>query len=449
MRTLGRRRLVTGLALGLGSALLAACGATASPTAAPPAAATPAEPAKPAAEATKPAAAPAATKPAVAAGSFAGTILFGAPISLTGSTAKEGGLTKEGYEIWKDVYNEAGGIDVGGKKHRIETRYYDDESNAQKSATLADKLIKEDKVNLLLGPYGTSSTLQVSTVAEKAKLPMVEGNGAAESIFSQGYQYTFGVLSPARNYLRGVIDMAMAQSPRPTTIAILTADDPFSVEVADASRKRAEEVGLQVVYFQKYPDKSTDLRAPLTETKAKNPDLFLNSGHLQESLAIVQQAKELGFNPKGYGFSVGPSIPDFQTTLKDAANFVFGGTQWTPVLKYQGDDLFKTPANYFELYKKKFSHEPSYQSAESTACGLAFVKAIEKAGSFEPMAVRDALAKLDFVSFYGQIKFDERGINVFKPMAVEQWQEGKKVTVWPADAANGKPIWPTPAWDKR
>ena len=65
------------------------------------------------------------------------------------------------------------------------------------------------------------------------------------------------------------------------------------------------------------------------------------------------------------------------------------------------------------------------------------------------MAVRDALAKLDFVSFYGQIKFDERGINVFKPMAVEQWQEGKKVTVWPADAANGKPIWPTPAWDKR
>jgi len=450
MRTLGRRRLVTGLALGLGSALLAACGATASPTAAPPAAATPAEPAKPAAEATKPAAAPAATKPAAAAaGSFAGTILFGAPISLTGSTAKEGGLTKEGYEIWKDVYNEAGGIDVGGKKHRIETRYYDDESNAQKSATLADKLIKEDKVNLLLGPYGTSSTLQVSTVAEKAKLPMVEGNGAAESIFSQGYQYTFGVLSPARNYLRGVIDMAMAQSPRPTTIAILTADDPFSVEVADASRKRAEEVGLQVVYFQKYPDKSFVLGAPLTETKAKNPDLFLNSGHLQESLAIVQQAKELGFNPKGYGFSVGPSIPDFQTTLKDAANFVFGGTQWTPVLKYQGDDLFKTPANYNDLYNKKYGHEPSYQSAESTACGLAYVKAIEKAGSFEPMAVRDALAKLDFVSFYGQIKFDERGINVFKPMAVEQWQEGKKVTVWPADAANGKPIWPTPAWDKR
>src|SRR5581483_4322080 len=210
-----------------------------------------------------------------------GAIVFGAPISLTGSLTKEGRLTRDGYEIWKDTYNAAGGITVGGKKYKIETKYYDDESDAQKTATLADKLIKEDKVNFLLGPYGTSATLQMSTVAEKNKIPMVEGNGAAESIFSQGYQYTFGVLSPAKNYLTGAIDMALAQNPKPATVAILSADDPFSVEVADAAKKYAEEKGLQVVYYQKYPDKSTDLRAPLTEAKGKNPDFFINSGHLQ------------------------------------------------------------------------------------------------------------------------------------------------------------------------
>jgi branched-chain amino acid transport system substrate-binding protein len=384
-----------------------------------------------------------------AGGSSSNTILFGAPISLTGSLAKEGGLTRDGYEIWKDKYNEAGGIKVGGKQYKIETKYYDDESDAQKSATLAEKLIKEDKVNFLLGPYGTSGTLQVSTVAEKNKIPMIEGNGAAESIFSQGYQYTFGVLSPARNYLAGVIDMAVAQNPKPATVAILTADDPFSVEVADATRKHAEEKGLQVVYYQKYPNAATELRAPLTEAKAKNPDFFLNSGHLQESLAIVQQSKELGFSPKGFAFSVGPSIPDFQTTLKNDANFVFGGTQWTSALKYQGDDLFKTPDAYDAQYREKFKYEPAYQSAESTACGIAFVKAIEAAGSLDPKAVRDAIAKLDLVSFYGQIKFDERGINTFKPMAVEQWQDGKRVTVWPAEVANAKVAWPTPAWDQR
>ena len=302
-------------------AMLALVGCSA-PASAPP-------PTTAAASATSaPAAAPRPTTAADTAfsGTFDGTLLFGAPISLTGSTAKEGGLVRDGYDLWRDTYNKAGGINVGGKHYKIETKYYDDASNAQQSATLAEKLIKEDKVNFLLGPYGTSPTLQVSTVAEKNKMPMIEGNGAAESIFSQGYKYTFGILSPAQNYLRGIIDLALTLDPKPTTVAVLSADDPFSVEVADAVKTYAEQKGLTVVYYQKYPNASTDLRAPLTETKAKNPDLFLNSGHLQESLAIMQQAKELGFSPKGFAFSVGPSVPDFESTLKGDANFVMGGT---------------------------------------------------------------------------------------------------------------------------
>ena len=396
-----------------------------------------------------PGAAGSASPSAAGSVAFSGTILFGAPISLTGSTAKEGGLTRDGYDLWKETTNANGGITVGGKHYMVDTKYYDDESNAQKAATLADKLIKEDKVNFLLGPYGTASTLQVSTVAEKNKIPMVEANGAAESIFSQGYQYTFGVLSPAKNYMKGLIEMAVAQTPKPTTVAILTADDPFSVEVADAARALAQQNGLNVVYYQKYPNNATELRAPLTETKARNPDLFLNSGHLAESLAIMQQAKELGLSPKGFGFSVGPSIPDFQTTLKADANYVAGGSQWTADLKYNGNDLFKTPANYNAVYLKRFGYEPAYQSAESTAAGVAYQKAIEAAGSLDPTAVRNALAKLDFISFYGQIKFDDRGINIYKPMVVEQWQNGKKVTIWPPDVANAKPQWPAPPWSSR
>ncbi len=382
-------------------------------------------------------------------GTFDGTILFGAPISLTGSTASEGKLTQDGYELWKETYNSAGGVTVAGKRYKIETKYYDDESNGPKSATLATQLIKQDKIQFLLGPYGTTSTLQVSTVAEQNKIPMIEGNGAAESIFNQGYTYTFAVLSPAKNYLAGCVDLALFQSPKPTTCAILSADDPFSVEVADAAKTYAEKQGFQVVYYQKYPNASTDLRAVLTETKGKNPDFLLNSGHKSEAVAIMQQAKELGFSPKGFAFSVGPSTPDFQTTLKADADYVFGGTQWTPALKYQGNDLFKTPSAYNDIYKARFGYEPAYQSADGTACGVAFVKAIEAAGTLDPAKVRDAIAKLDVITFYGQIKFDERGINTFKPMAVEQWQKGQKVTVFPQDVANGKAIWPTPAWNAR
>lgn len=382
-------------------------------------------------------------------GTWDGTILFGAPIALTGSLSKEGNLSREGYELWKEMYNSAGGIKIGDKHYQIDIKYYDDESNAQKSATLAEKLIKEDKVNFLLGPYGTSAVLQVSTVAEKNKIPLVEGNGVAESIFNQGYQFTFCVSSPAKNYLKGAIDMALAQTPKPATVAILSADDPFSVEVASSAQQYATDKGLKVVYFQKYPNNSTDLRAPLTEAKGAAPDFFLNSGHFAESVAIVQQAKELGLNAQGFGFSVGPSLPDFFTTLKGDANYVFGGSQWTADLKYQGDDLFKTPQNYNALYMAKFGHGPSYQSADSTAAGITYAKAIEKAGSLDAQAVRDEIAKSDFISFFGQVKFDERGLNTFKPMVVEQWQDGKKQTIWPADVASGKPLWPAPAWDKR
>jgi branched-chain amino acid transport system substrate-binding protein len=246
-----------------------------------------------------------------------------------------------------------------------------------------------------------------------------------------------------------VVDVVLTLDPKPSTVAVLSADDPFSVEVADSVRTYAEEKGMQVVYYQKYPNASTDLRAPLTETKAKTPDLLLNSGHLQESVAIMQQAKELGFSPKGFAFSVGPGTPDFQTTLQNDANYVMGGVQWTPALKYSGDDPFKTPAEYNALYKQTFGYEPAYQSADATACGVAYVKAIEAAGSTEPAKVRDAIAKLNFMSFYGQIKFDDRGINVDKPMAVEQWQNGHRVTVWPADVAETKALWPMPAWGSR
>jgi branched-chain amino acid transport system substrate-binding protein len=249
--------------------------------------------------------------------------------------------------------------------------------------------------------------------------------------------------------LLGVIDMALAQTPAPTTVTILSADDPFSVEVADSAKTYAQNKGLKLVYYQKYPSNSTDLRAPLTEAKGKNADLFLNSGHFAESVAIIQQAKELDFLAKAYAFSVGPSLPNFQTTLKANANYVVDGTQWTADLNYNGVDLFKSPQAYHQMYVARWGHGPPYQSANATVSGIAFVQALQAAETIDPHAVRDQIAKLDIMTFYGQVKFDSRGVNIYKPMVVEQWQNGQKVTIWPPDVANGKPFWPAPVWDKR
>ena len=129
--------------------------------------------------------------------STSNTLLFGAPISLTGSTSTEGKLTLEWYQLWAKQVNAHGGIKVGNTTYQVQLKYYDDGSSPTKSAQLTQQLVTTDKVNFLLGPYGTSATLQDEAIAEQYKIPMVEGNGAAKAIFSKGFHYIFGVLSPA------------------------------------------------------------------------------------------------------------------------------------------------------------------------------------------------------------------------------------------------------------
>ena len=270
-------------------------------------------------------------------------IILGAPVSFTGNQAKEGALTRQGYDIWLDWTNSHGGIDVRGVRHRVQIRYEDDQSKADLSARLADKLINQERVQFLLGPYGSSTTAAVAPIAEQHRIPMVEGNGAAKSIFSNGYRYVFGVLSPAEKYLQGVIDMAANLNPKPTKIALLAADDNFSFEVAKGVLDYAPTRGMDVVFYQQYPDGSTNLYSLLNQVKAKNPDILLNSGHLIEAVAINKEARDIRLDAKIFAYSVGPSTPDFTSALGKDADYVFTGSQWTSQVKYRPSFYLSTP----------------------------------------------------------------------------------------------------------
>jgi branched-chain amino acid transport system substrate-binding protein len=378
------------------------------------------------------------------------TIVLGAPLGLTGSLAKESALTQQGYNLWSDWINARGGILVNGVKHPVTIKFYDDTSSANQSAVLMQKLITEDKANFLLGPYGSAATATDAAIAEQNQIPMVEANGAAQAIFNQGYKYTFGVLSPANKYLEGVIDMAATFNPKPTTIAMLSADDNFSLEVANAINDYAPTKGMTVAVFKKYKNGATNLSAEVQAAKAANPDIVLNSGHLTEAIAINKAAKEQKLNAKVFAYSVGPSTPDFITALGKDADYVYGGSQWTPQVKYK-PAFYLTSAEYVAAYKSKYPGlgDPDYHVAESTAACLALQRAIENANSLDPKKVRDQLAKLDVTVFFGQVKFDSRGINIYKPMVVEQIQGGQHHTVFPADVSDAQPKYPTPPWDQR
>lgn len=379
-------------------------------------------------------------------------IVFGAAISITGSTFKEGEYTRDGYQFYIDTINTQGGIQVGGKYYKVKLVYYDDQSDPQITAQLYEKLVQEDKVHFLLGPYGSGPTGTAAPVAEKHRTPMVEANGAAESIFSKGYRYTFGLQTPAKYYLRGVLDAVLTMDPSVKTVAILGENDPFSREVAAGVAEYAPSKGLAVVYQELYPTGTTDVSALLSELKAKNPDVLLGTGHLQDALLIVKQSKELRLSPKAMGFSVGPSSPEFRKNLRSNADYIFGATQWTAALKYVGDDLWKTPQAYAAAFQDAYPHytDIPYHAAESSAALVTYQKALEKAGALDRTAVRDALASLDVMTFFGRIKFDERGVDIFKPMAVEQLQpDGNKYTVFPLEVAEKPMVYPMVAWDKR
>ncbi|RZN38408.1 MAG: hypothetical protein EFT35_04715 [Methanophagales archaeon ANME-1-THS] len=157
------------------------------------------------------------------------TIRFGCALSLSGAREQEGKLTREGYELWKEHVNSQGGILIGNDQYLVEILYYDDESDPQKTASLVEKLIVEDNVDLLLGPYGSDCTFEAAAIAERYRVPMVEGGGASETIFAQGFRYTFGVISLAGDYFKTLLEGAARLEPEPKKVAIISAGDLFSV----------------------------------------------------------------------------------------------------------------------------------------------------------------------------------------------------------------------------
>jgi branched-chain amino acid transport system substrate-binding protein len=377
-------------------------------------------------------------------------ILVGAPVSRTGSLSREGQLTEQGYQMWQDWVNDQGGIVVGGVRHHVQLLLRDDQSKPDLAGALATDLVKGSGVQFLLGPYGSDSTSAVALVAEQYQVPLVEPAGAAQAIFSHGYRYTFGVPSLTDQYMAGVIEMTSRFTPPPRTIALLSADDRFSQEVADSVRALAPGKGLNVVLSLSYPAGSTDVTALVARAAAAQPDILINSGHLAEAVAIHRAARALTFDAKMFAYSVGPSTPEFIAELGPDADYVFVGAQWTPQVRSRPQMYLSTP-DYVAAYKRHFRtlDEPPYQTAQATAAGLALERAIEDARSTQPQAVRDALAGLDVMTFFGRLRFDGRGANVSKPMVVEQIQHSRLHTVYPAGVADMPPAYPSPSWRAR
>ena len=359
-------------------------------------------------------------------------IKIGASMSVTGTYAKPGSYQKEGYDVCIDELNAKGGL-LGRK---VELVIYDDQSQPATAVKLYEKLITEDKVDAVMGPYSSAVSEAVANVTEKYKKVMVAPLAATTSIFKKGRKYIFMVITPAENYLDGLIDMAAKRGLK--TVAIINEDTLFPKASAAGTAEAAKKRGMQVVLQEAYPKGNTDFSALLVKIKAANPDVIAAGTYFDDAVAITRQMKELNVNPKMFGLTVGGDLPEFYDLLKQNAEYVYGSTQWDDSLPYPGQKEF------LAAYKKKFKHEPSYHSAAGYAGCLLYAEAVKKAGSLDADRVREQLLKMETKTAFGDYKVEPDGFQVAHKMVMLQWQDGKRVIVWPDDLANGKPRYPDP-----
>ncbi len=364
-------------------------------------------------------------------------IKIGASLSLTGTYAKLGSYQKEGYELCTQEANDKGGV-LGRK---IEFVVYDDQSTPTTGQRLYEKLITEDKVDAVMGPYSSPISEAVANVTEKYKKVMVSPLAATTSIFKKGRKYIFMVISPAEVYLEGLVDMAAKRGLK--TIAIVNEDTLFTKTSAIGAVEMAKKRGMQVVFQEAYPKGNTDFSALLTKVKAANPDVIAASTYFDDAVALTRQMKELNVNPKMYAVTVGGDLPEFYDLLKQNAEYIYGATQWEHTLPYPGQKEF------FTAYKTKFNREPVYHSAAGYAGCVIYLEAVKRAGSLDSDKVRETLLKMELKTVFGDYKVDPDGFQVAHKMVMLQWQDGKKVTVWPDELATGKVRFPMPPWNQR
>ena len=379
-------------------------------------------------------------------------IRIGASLAQTGVSATVAQNQLRGYQLCVKHTNDKGGV-LGRK---LELVVYDDGSDPATAVRLYEKLITQAKVDLVLGPYGAPTTDAVADVTEKYKMLMVAPSGSATSIYRKGRKFIFSMRPPAELYLEGLIDLAAKKGLK--TVALITTDNLLGRAVTQGGIELAKKKGIQVVSVDAYPRGTTDFSTILTKVRAANPDVLGGSAVFEDGVAITRQMKALNVNPRMVGLSAGVDLPKFYEVLGRDAEFVYGAaTSWLPQLvDIRAGGLIPIARQYpgarefVESYKKEFpgadlSH---YSAAGYGGCQI-LVEAIRRAGSLESAKLRDAILKMNHNTVYGAFRVDRDGVQVAHTRLLFQWQDGKKVIVWPEELAANQPRFPTPPWSQR
>jgi branched-chain amino acid transport system substrate-binding protein len=352
-------------------------------------------------------------------------IRIGATMSQSGAWSTQGVPARNGYLLCAEHVNAAGGV-LG---RPLEFIIHDDASDAGTAIALYERLIVEEQVDAVMGPYGSTLTEAVAPVTERHGFVHISPLAATTSIWEQGRRYLFMVLPPAELFLAGLVELAADGGAR--TIAIVQEDALFPRAAGAGAAEHARGRGMDVVLHATYPSGTTDFSALLADVEARGVEvLAMAASSLGDFVLVARQLHERGIHVM---FGTSGAVAEFAAALGPVAENTYGLSAWEPSLPNPGN------AAFVEAYRAAFGQEPSFHAAGAYGSCQLFAEAVRRAGSLDADALREQLLGLETHTVFGPFAVDERGYQTANRGVFVQWQDGRKVVVWPEDVATAAP----------
>jgi branched-chain amino acid transport system substrate-binding protein len=368
-------------------------------------------------------------------------IVIGASLPLTGDFSQPGGAAKNGYEIWRDMVNQQGGL-LG---RQVQLTILDDASDQNTVVADYNRLITRDKVDLLLGTFSSLLNLPASAVAERNRMVYVEPAGGAPAMFERKFHYLFFAQQATAPHQADVfVDWinSLPADQRPKTAAYPTQDDPFARPVIDTMQKALEQAGVRTVYSTVYPPETTNFDTIANAVKARNPDLLAQGAVFEDGVGLVRSLLKVGFSPKMLFQTSAPSNSDQYAEGVGEANTegVFYTVSWSPEATY--------PLNkeFVQRYQQKFNRIPEEDAADAFAAAQVLQAAVAAVGEIDQDKLADWLHANQVDTILGPLRWDATGAPQ-SDFLLAQWQNGQSEIVLPQNVAttdsvvNPKPDW--------
>ncbi|HWK43507.1 MAG TPA: amino acid ABC transporter substrate-binding protein [Stellaceae bacterium] len=362
-----------------------------------------------------------------------GPIKIGLAITQTGPFSPPASYELRGYELAVDQINKSGGL-LG---RQLQIVKYDDQGNPATAVQLYQKLLTDDRVDLLLSPYQTDLVGAVAPVVNRAKKVMPSLAANVEH-FEGKYPYLIQSMTQTSRYMAPIIDLAAAKGYK--TIAILVQNTQFPQQLAQGIEEKAKEKGLTVVFKETYAPTTTDFSALVLKASEAKPDVIIGATYLADAQGIVRAAKSQNVQAKMFAFSIGPVEPEFYKGLGTAAETVFGTTLYFKTLKTKGN------VEFVAAFREKYNLDPTYHAAVAYASMKVFGDVIKKVGSLDQDKIRAEFVKTAEETVVGHYELDQNGKQLGYGSYALQWLNGQQELVWPKADATTDPVLPHPGW---